>query len=396
MLTALGRDIGAALGHYLIWLGHNAAREGPQRLYFLSREGAWLAAHYKRLRQLHPNGNAWPEPATLAVSRRSTLLPSLADISPASLAPLLAQYSKASAETVLYSLGLKLPLPESRPASAKSLPLDRPWTEAGVATSILGDPWITATLERRRAAQRDALLRYLAQEDAMTCGPLVVADIGWRGTIQDNLARLMPDRRVVGHYLALQPQLSPPPTNTNKYGFILGATDPHRLTRRLRFVAPLEFVASGATPSTRRYVIEGEQARPVLDTLVVAPISSPAFRILQEGVAEGMADAACVAEPSASFARRKVLKFLEAPPLALVSVFFEAWRDDRFGAGLLRRGAPSLRPTRLLSALMDKAERRALGLELAESGWPWGLLVRDMPFAAPLLRRLILGFNARL
>lgn len=395
-LGASGRAIGTALGHYLFWLGRAAARTGAPRLHFLSREGAWLAGHYARLRQLHPYGHTWPEPAMLAVSRRSTFLPSLPDISPASLAPLLAQYRQASAAAVLHSLGLDLPPPGTRPDPVARLPLDRPWTEAGVAPRILGDPWIAATLERRRAAQREALLRYLVQEHVTEGGLLAVADIGWRGTIQDNLARLMPARRVVGHYLALQPPLSSPPPNTKRYGFIFSPADPHRLARRLRFVAPLEFVASGAMPSIVGYVLEGGQARPAPDTLAVVPVSLPAFRILQEGVADGIAGAASLAEPSVLLARRKVLKFLEAPPLALVHLFFEAWRDDRYGAGALRRGAPPLRSARLLSALAGTAGRRALGLELAESGWPWGLLVRDMPFAAPLLRRLILGFDARL
>ena len=395
-LAASGRAVGTAFGHHLVWLGRSVAGTSARRLHFLSREGAWLAKHYTRLRHLHANGHTWPEPVTLAVSRRSTFLPSLPNISPASLAPLLTQYPKASARAILYSLGLDPPPSGTRTGPTANLPLDRPWAEAGVLPCILGDPWIAATLERRRAAQREARLRNLAQEQAMEGGVLAVADIGWRGTIQDNLARLMPTRRVVGYYLALHPPLSPPPLNAEKYGFILSPADPRRLARRLRFVAPLEFVASSAIPSTLDYVLEGGRARPVSDTLVVAPVSLPAFRMLQDSVAEGIADAAFLAEPSALLSRQNVLKFLEAPPLALAHLFFEGWRDDRYGAGALRRGAPPLRSTRLLSALASKAGRRMLGLELAESGWPWGLLVRDMPFAAPLLRHLILGFDARL
>ncbi len=394
-LTAAGRVIGAALGHYLVWLGRAAAREGAQRLHFLSREGAWLAIHYARLRQLHPNGDAWPRPVTLAVSRRSTFLPSLADVSQASLAPLLVQYKQVSAATVLFSLGLNMSRSATVPVSITSLPLDRPWAEAGVAQTILGDPWIAQTLEQRRIAQRDALLSYLSQKEVMNCAPLTVADIGWSGTIQDNLARLMPDRRLIGHYFALRPQRLRLPNN-EKFGFILGEQDQYRIGRRLRFVAPLEFIATDATTSALEYVIEDGQSRPVMDELVVAPVSLPAFSILQKGVEVGIVDAAFLTLPSASLARSKVLKFLEAPPLALVNVFFEAWRDDRFGGGVLRRGAPPLCPKRLLLALVKKAERRALGIELAESGWPWGLLVRDMPFVAPLLRRLVLGFDARL
>ena len=87
---------------------------------------------------------------------------------------------------------------------------------------------------------------------------------------------------------------------------------------------------------------------------------------------------------------------LEAPPTSLVNLFFEAWRDDRYGAGVIRRGAPRLRRGRIISALASRNARRSVGIELNNSGWPWGLLVRDMPVAAPLLRRLILSLDVRL
>lgn len=395
-LAASGQEIGLAIGHYLVWLGREAASLGAPRVHFLSREGAWLADHYARLRQSHPQGRSWPEPVALAVSRRSTLLPSLPRVDAGTLTPLLAQYGGISAATLLDSLGLRLPPPGARPGPAMGLPLDRPWAEADAARRVLDDGWIAVELEARRLAQRDALLRYLAQEKAMEAEPLVVADVGWRGTIQDNLARLMPDRRVTGLYLALFPPLSPAPENAEKRGLILDPSSPQRLARRLRFVAPLEFAASSEAPTTLEYGLDGSEARPVLDTLSVVPAASPGFRLFQQALAAGVDRASGLLEPNHAVARRHVLRVLESPPRSLVDLFFEAWRDDRYGAGSLRRGAPRLRPLRVLAAVADRARRRALGLELAESGWPWGVLARDMPRAAPLLRRLILGVDARL
>ncbi len=395
-LTASGRTIGTALGHYIVWLGSTAARTCASRLYFLSREGAWLAGHYARLRRFHPHGGSWPEPTTLAVSRRSTFLPSLSYVDTQTLAPLLAQYGQITATTLLQSLGLDLPPVGARPSHLLGLPLDRHWAEPGVAERILGNVWIATEIERRRMRQREALSRYLIQEGVTETEPLVVADIGWRGTIQDNLARMMPTRRVIGLYLALFAPLLPAPSSVGKHGFILGQADHIRLARRLRFVAPLEFVASGETPSTLEYAIEEGRARAVPDELTVVPLDSPAFRLFQQTVAEGIDAGATLHKPSAITARNLLLRMIETPPPSLVHLFFEAWRDDRYGAGTLRRGAPPLRPMRIAAALASRTARRALGLELAESGWPWGLLMRDTPFAAPLLRRLILGLDVRL
>lgn len=396
MLAAAGRAIGVALGHYLVWLGCSAAATGAPRLHFLSREGAWLAGHYARLRSARPDGGNWPQPVALAVSRRSTFLPSLPRVDTQTLMPLVAQYRNVSAMTLLRSLGLDMPPAGTRPGPAADLPLEAGWGEPGVAQRILGDIWIAGALEQRRVAQRAALLRYLAQEAVGDAGPLAVADIGWRGTIHDNLARLLPDRTITGLYFALFAPFAPAPPNVEKRGFILGPTDSRRLARRLRFVAPLEFVASGQTPTTLEYELDENGARPVLDTMSVVPFASPAFTLLQQAVAAAIDEAALTTTPSASLARQHVLRFLEAPPASLVHLFFDGWRDDRYGAGSLRRGAPPLQLKRLIAALSSRPARRAFGIELTESAWPWGLLVRDMPIVAPLLRHCILGLDARL
>jgi hypothetical protein len=201
---------------------------------------------------------------------------------------------------------------------------------------------------------------------------------------------------VIGFYLALFLPFSPAPPNTEKHGFIHGPGDPVRMARRLRFVAPLEFVATGEAQSILEYKIESGSARPITDMLSTTPQESPAYRCFQEAVSFGVDAAAATRKPSAALARKRILHMLERPPASLVNLFFEAWRDDRYGAGVIRRGAPRLRRGRIVSALASRNARRAIGMELNNSGWPWGLLVRDMPVAAPLLRRLILGLDARL
>ncbi len=389
-LDAAGRALGAAFGHHLVWLGRKAAALGAERLFFLSREGAWLARHYGRLRRIVPGGDAWPEPVALAVSRRSTFLPSLPEISDTALAPLLAQYRNTTVGTVLESLGL--PGEEAR----EDLPLEERWSAPGMAARVLGDVTVAAALARRHAAQREALLSYLRGQGVPRTGLVAVADIGWKGSIQDNLARLLPDACLTGLYLALHPAMSPPPPNAAKCGFILDAGAPRGLMRRLRFIAPLEFVASDDTPSTLGYTMQDGRPVPVPDPIAVVPHKTSSFQVLQAAIAAGIDACAELHAPSAVVARQQVLKVIEAPHQALVGLFFEAWRDDRFGEGALRRGADRLSARAVLRGMMLPGARRALGLRLAQSGWPWGLLARDLPLAAPLLRWLILRLDARL
>lgn len=378
-----GRRLGKAIGHYLIWLGDTAAERNAQCVFFLSREGNWLSRHYARLSLKHSRGAAWPSPRALAVSRRSTFLPSLPDLSVAAIAPLVAQYSDATGESVLGSLGLPTIVRDD-------LPLHARWRAPGIADELLADGQIKHALEVRYAVQKNALLTYLESQGALQDRNLFVADVGWRGTIQDNLARILPDRQITGFYLGLFSPLADQPSNVTKDGFLITPTDPNSLARRLRFVAPLEFAASDETPSTLGYALDGDQAVPLFDELLVIPTGEPGLRVFQDGITEGIDSTADTLNPDKLAARRLVLGVLESPPRALAQIYFKAWRDDRYGAGTLRRGAPRIEMSDLLRALTSSSSRRALGQALAESAWPWALLTRDVPWLAPILRRLIL------
>src|SRR5262249_12080105 len=93
--------------------------------------------------------------------------------------------------------------------------------------------------------------------------------------------------------------------------------------------------------------------------------------------------------PDQTLARSCVLRYLEDPPIALVHLFFCMPRDERFGNGSTRTGAPKVRLGQVLGAMMKRKSRLNLARSLAESQWPWALLKRDLPYLAPILRHAI-------
>lgn len=311
-------------------------------------------------------------------------------LSPQALAPFLAQYGNATVATVLDSLGLGAEEVGSG-VSPESL-----WRQPGVAERLLGDPATAERLDARRQEQRALLLHYLDQNGVLAQSRIAAADVGWRGTIEDNLARLLPEHRLDGYYLALFPAFSPAPSNAGKTGFVLDAQSPYALTRRLRFVAPLEFICSDRALSAVAYARNLCEVTPVYDMLQVVPADSPAFRCLQDGVSEGVVSMGTLGRPDAGEASMLLLDLIERPPAALAALYFQAWRDDRYGAGTLHRDAPRIDLRQVLAALVSRKARRSLGLAMADSGWPWALLVRDLNPLAPLVRRLVLALDARL
>ena len=175
----------------------------------------------------------------LEVSRRSTLLPSLSPLSDENFETLFRQYRRISLHEFLSSLGLEkqtyslvrsLGLTEG---AEKSREDDFPTSPIFLALKAL--PQFQALYESERVARRLAFIDYLR---ALSGGCLptrfVIVDVGWKGTIQDNLFRLLccdndtPVRVVTGFYIGLVGQGAAGPCN-EKYGLLfssVGALSP--------------------------------------------------------------------------------------------------------------------------------------------------------------------------
>ena len=397
-LERAAENLGITFGNFLLWIAREASASGADRIFFLSREGIWLSQHYEALRRTDPSG-CLPPSAALAVSRRSTFLPSLSEVGPDALTPLIAQYRSTSVGAVIWSLGLTDEMSDADLRESLG-PIERrtPWAAPGVAAAVLGAPRIAEVLEQRRLTQRRALSAYLAEKGLVPrLNPVIVIDIGWRGTIQDNLARLFPETTFTGLYFHLQPYFVSQAANTVKRAFIpRDAERTPRLLRRLRFAAPLEFVASDPRGSTLCYSVDSGTAKPILDeSFVVSSPAKEALDLLHQRIAAHIGMLSTAMEPQAGIALQRVLEFLEKPDRDFVNLFFHGFRDDRFGAGELRSGAKNVLWADLARAAFSTEERIKLGVTLAESGWPWGLLKRDLPILAPLLRIALLALDHR-
>ena len=395
--------LGVMFGDFLAEVARQARARGSKQVFFLSREGHWFAKTYTAMRARTPDGNLYPSAIHLPVSRRATFLPSLDYLDETAMVPLLAQYRDASVQAVLTSLGwFEAVSPEHKAALAARFDLNAAWATAGPA--LLATPEVHTVLEARRREQRDLLLSLLAGHGFLAGStPITLADIGWRGSIQDNFARLLPDCPMHGCYFLLQPAFVPPPAGVSKESFLLppGYPDRDRLRRRLRFAAPLELLVCAERGTVTGYRHSPAGPVPVTDE---RPLNAKAVATRLAAFRDAMTAAAEVdgfnrpREPheAARAALLDVLRFLETPPMAFVSLYFETLRDESFGTGRLIDRVPSLELGMVIRALWSGQARRRLGYQLVDSGWPWALLKRDMPLLAPILRSAVIRLDPRL
>lgn len=229
-------ELAKSLFHFIATLYDALIDQDVEQVFFLSREGQPLMRMFDMYRE-RMGGHITSH--YLEVSRRSTLLPSLSPLGEENFQTLFRQYRRISLFEFLSSLGLEaqsriiaqaLGLPDGAEAQREE---DFPTSPTFAALKAL--PQFQDLYESERAARHRAFIMYLSQLSGGTPpARLVVVDVGWKGTIQDNLFYLLcrngdtSVNAITGFYVGLVAEGAASPRN-DKYGLLfssVGAPSP--------------------------------------------------------------------------------------------------------------------------------------------------------------------------
>lgn len=360
-------------------------RGGHRRVHFFTREGRFFQKVFDRV-QIHALFGMSPLVSRLLpVSRLATFFPSLQELTPREMMRLWSQYHTQSVRSFFGSLGVN---------SAEYLPFIK---ASGIdPDEMISSPWKDDRFLRLFA--RRTFLNHLRDEHlekrknlvdfCQDCGfgqegKAFIVDIGWRGTIQDNLALIFPDCFIEGCYLGLQRFFNPQPDNTRKYGYIADRNK-GEFHVMLKHVMPFEMLCFATGGSAVGYGRDGSgkmapefQCDPEEDR-----IHNERIHYFQEGVVEGV-DRVCrvVAQHGISIQELRVeasilaTRFLTAPPLVMCKAFEALKQDDTFGmARTIFPGASSFRFSDRMLASFSSIRRERFLSDLEKSGWPQCLL----------------------
>jgi hypothetical protein len=199
---------------------------------------------------------------------------------------------------------------------------------------------------------RSLLLRYLAAKGLTDRRRVGMVDIGWRGTIQDNIAILLPEVSFKGYYLGLQRYLNPQPKNTTKAAFGPNANTGLDSIQLLDGFVPLEMLCNSSNGSVEGYIdtTDGIVARRRVDDA-----ENVAYEQFSKNFQEGVVFAAerwraylenyaVTSAELRGFAMQVWSTICEKSPKELVEVFLQSPQNDIFGFGdfLDKRDIPSL------------------------------------------------------
>jgi O-antigen biosynthesis protein len=342
-LYAAGCHIGLLAFGYCLNVMQDAIVRQSKEVVFFTREGILFKKIYDLIAEHNPFTTPPPPSKLLSVSRRATFAASLRSFDTEELMRLWTMYWKQSPLTFSASLNLD---PAITAAAAKRAGLDphqvvkAPWTDARF-NNLLSDESFRRHAEAELAAQRDLLQRYLAQELAPDQDELLICDIGWRGTIQDNLAHTI-GKPVRGHYLALLGYLNEQPAFSSKVGWLsdLNRGTDYQIPDQL---AVIEMIFNGLGGSTVGYDVDSEgQVFPVKEIFDGEEAVVRALEPCRAGMTAVVRELAryvnlhgLVAENLQNLGRKIVDDLIASPPSAIANMFAKLEHNETFGAGTL-------------------------------------------------------------
>lgn len=413
-LVRAGLRVAPLFVSFVLSVLEDAARMNLDRVYYFTREGEFFAQIHRAIAAAvaeDPTGSGtlWGRPVpraqVLCVSRVATFLPSLREVTTREMMRVWNQYSTQSMRQFIATLGLS-PVTFEGLLARHALTLDEaityPWSDPRVVT-LFEDRGFVRLIERARDEARTLLQRYLSEQGISPNDTVLCVDIGWRGTIQDNLAHLCPSTRFHAVYFGMQRTLNAQPPNATKRAF---GPDMHHdeppVACLLDEVAPIEMITNALGGSVVGYRLVGDIRDKHVEPIRTSnPREDGAFnaatRYLQAGVIDAAADVlewyqlrGTTTRECRPLAIDLLRRVLYHPPVALAKAFFSLAHNETFGAGGYHDLAVTL-PRRLRRRWRtDPAAWRDLRQILARSRWAHGVLaVNSLPDAADRLTREI-------
>jgi len=242
---------------FILFVAERCILDKRKKLFFFTREGEFFKRLYD---ELFPDGYLGkfelPQGQVLAVSRLSTFCASLRSISVSEMMRLWNLYSTQSMLSLCNSLGIDSSKMNDL-CSKYGLTLTErviyPWKDERVQRMFNDNNFKKIVLEESNQ-DRQNLMAYLRQCGIANQRECVsVVDIGWRGSIQDNLAALLPNVHFAGYYLGLQRFLNSQEPNCTKYAFGPNLNNSSLFSYLLDSVTPIEMLCNSPFGSVKEY-----------------------------------------------------------------------------------------------------------------------------------------------
>lgn len=332
---------GVDLAPLLYFFGYSiveyAIKNNIDKVYYQTREGETFIKIHELIKRNNPFGVELPDCDTIEVSRMGTFSASLKEFSITELLRLWSQYRVQSVKALFRTLAIDI-VPYKEFMEKYDINIEEnivdPWFDLRIQ-NLCNDKEFTAKIQVELNRKREELLQYFKEKKNIINDekPMFTVDIGWRGTIQDNLAYIFNNKMVGGYYLTLYDFYNVQPKNSYKISFIDDKSI--RGNEVACMITLLEWIYNPGTGSVIEYK-QGEAVRKAKtkETNIVEKYIKP----LQEGMLAGaevlneyMKYHPYEAEETKKFVYEVIRNVKKKPSKELVDAYYSMVFNDTFG-----------------------------------------------------------------
>lgn len=371
---------------FALYVMAEAIKLGHKKIFFFTREGEFFKKIYDALAEQDPFGVPAPKAELLEVSRIATFSASLQGVSLKSLMRLWGLYSTQSMGALFSSLdvdGEQFAPFLSTYGLDFSEEIQYPWLDLRVVELFDNNEFV-GVLSELVAVKRTGLLAYLSGKGFPSGGKTAVVDIGWRGTIQDNIAYLLPGVHIDGFYLGLDKYINQQPANVSKYAFGPNMNDSCEMQFSHLFakVSPIEMLCNSPNGSVVGY-FKNEDIYAAKRLVEAAENVSydEAVLYFQRGVisaAEVLGNVVRTHVVPLQIIRDLALvnwsEITRSPPMVIADAYFMLKHNESFGLGRFDDKTQIISNFVWIKGFISIAGFKQLVRRLESTGWPEGYL----------------------
>lgn len=369
---------------FALWIAEQAITQRLNRVFFLTREGEFFLRIYKVLFPDNQHfGHQLPAVAELEVSRLSTFVASMDEPSIDELNRIWRLNQSQRVSGLFSSLGLDysdFTDIMSEVGLNGSDVIDAPQNSIPLSKLIRSGAFKDA-VNQKIVEQRELLVEYLKYKGVNAGEQIGIVDIGWRGTIQDNLARIESTTRFHGMYIGLRKMLNPQTSNTSKSAYAADERLDADTGKLFESFAVLEMLCTSNKGSTEKYVRSEGKVEAYRN---ISNEENSSFYQFSSHFQEGVVLAAKIWAP---YLERYVVgaadlnssaihiwkKISENPGIELAKIFIETPQHDVFGFGDIFQKNKAPKISTIFYSLVNKSARRQVLDYIRRVQWTSGI-----------------------
>lgn len=368
-MTKIGTSYSYLFYRFIKWIVDDCEKKNIKEIYFFTREGEF----YKEIFDIIKSESIKSE--ILEVSRMATFCPSLRNVSIDEFKRIWSLYSCQSMKALCKSLDIplqkiyKLLLKYDIRACEE---INYPFDDERV-NKLFEDKKFIQTVQSYVNDKKKLIMKYFLSkglEDKKQ--KIAIVDIGWRGTIQDNICYLLPNTMIHGYYFALYNFLNEQPKNSYKCGFLNQFKGGMKY---LQNITPFEMLCNSQNGSTIGYSLDGgiHAIRRIDDYENWSYISC--IKYIQEGIIRDIKENKDIFDNENNKEIFKILtNIIYEPNYLLAKAYFNLKHNEEFGIGDYVYKKKKFSYRLLFLSLLSKKYRTKLRQLLISSTWTQGFL----------------------